>query len=84
MQIAIKYQDGERARALLLSAGKNRLRVAIQGTGDTEEWARLDGCWRDEGGRTLDIEALVVLAGIDYSGLCDAFPRTASAGRLYN
>lgn len=83
MRMAVQFENGVRAEALVLACNRNRLRVVVAGRRETEEWPRIDGFWYDESGRRVEIEAMVGLDGIDYSAASDEMhPKTASAGRF--
>ena len=83
MRISVRFENGKGCEALVLAAGGNRLRVAVAGGRDVEEWLMIDGSWFNESGLRVDIEALVALDGLDYSAMSDeARPKAAVAGRF--
>ena len=82
MRMAIRFQNGLIGDAILLAAGRDRVRVVVSGRARTEEWSVVNGHWFDEGGELIEIEALMAVPGISYG---DVYPMTAAAsgfGRL--
>ena len=75
MHMAIQRENGARAEAVLLASSHGRLRIAVSGRGDIEEWTMLDGIWRDESGGRIGIDALFAIDGVD----CTYFSGVASA-----
>ena len=81
MLMTIRYQDGLRIEAVLLAAGRDRMRVAAGAQRDTIELHKVDGCWFTEEGDEIEIEALIPLAGTDVSSFCAAvYPLRSVAG----
>jgi hypothetical protein len=81
MRMTIRYQSGARVEAVLLAAGPERMRVAVESGRDTAELQKVDGVWRTENGQELEIEEIVPMAGMDVSGFCAGIrPRTLTAG----
>jgi hypothetical protein len=72
-------RNGVRAEAIVLAVSPDRMRIAERGRADTVELNLQDGCWRDERGKRIEIEALIA---IDESALAGLAPRTLSAGSL--
>jgi hypothetical protein len=71
-----------RAEAVLLAVGTDRMRVAVAGFNETEEWARYQGVWYDEAGAPVEVQAILAVDGVDTAAFCaDAFPRTLTMGR---
>jgi hypothetical protein len=62
MLMTIQYQSGLRVEAVLLAAGRERMRVAMDSQRDTVELHRVDGCWYTERGVGIEIEALVPIS----------------------
>lgn len=82
MRMTIRYQNGVRAEAVLLAAGRDRMRVAVDSQGDTIELQKADTAWRTEDGTEVSIEAMIPLAGLDVAQFCSAVcPRTLAAGQ---
>jgi hypothetical protein len=81
MLMTIRHQNGLRAEAVVLAASRGRMRVAIDSQGDTIELHEVDAHWYTEEGAEIEIEALIVSAGINVPHLCAAvYPRTIAAG----
>lgn len=81
MRMTIRYQSGLRVEAVLLAANRERMRVAIASQRDTIELHKVDACWYTEQGAEIEIEALIPIAGTDFSCFCAAvYPRTNTAG----
>jgi hypothetical protein len=59
MHIILRYPDGSRIQALLLSEGSDRLRVIIPGRKDTLELHLVNERWADEDGNKVSIEAML-------------------------
>jgi hypothetical protein len=59
MILILRYPNGRRADALLLMRGERVMRVALHGCNDTHEIRFVSGCWLDEGGERVSIEAIV-------------------------
>ncbi len=59
MHIILRYPDGSRVQALLLSEGSDRMRVTIPGRRDTLELHLVNERWVDEDGHKVSIEAMV-------------------------
>jgi hypothetical protein len=72
-------RNGVRAEAIVLAVSSDRMRIAERGRGDTVELILQDGCWRDERGRTIEIETLIA---IDKNAVAAFAPRTLTAGSL--
>ena len=72
MWIIIRYQNGLRVEGVLLDAGSERMRVAINSRRDTGELHRGDAGWRTARGADIEIEALVPIPGTELSRLCPA------------
>ena len=64
MYIILRYPDGSRVQALLLSEGSGRLRVTIPGRRDTLELQLVNERWVDEEGHKVSIEAMVFPAPV--------------------
>ena len=81
MLMTIRYQNGPRAEAVVLTADNERMRVVIGSQRDTMELRRLDACWYTEDGAEIEIEALIPLAGT--SVVSSLYPLTTTAGHDY-
>ena len=80
MTISIRLENGVRTEAVLLAGSRDRLRLAVPGSGDTNEIARSDGEWRDENGRRVEIEAIFADSADDAAFWSEAHPLTLTAG----
>jgi hypothetical protein len=76
MQMAFQ-RNGVRGEAIIFSVSRYRMRIAERGHADTVELTLQDGCWRDENGRSIEIEAMI---GIEANAFADFAPRTLTAG----
>jgi hypothetical protein len=76
MHMILRYQDGSRVEALLLSQESDRMRVAIHGRNDTLELRLVRERWVDDDGQKVSIEAIVAAR----SGVEPAL-RAGAAGR---
>ena len=82
MLMTIRYQNGLRAEAVVLTADNERMRVVIDSQRDTMELRKVDACWYTEDGAEIEIEALIPLAGTNVSQFCaGVYPRANAAGR---
>ena len=59
MHIILRYPDGSRISALLLSEQRERLRVTMPGRTDTVELKLVRERWVDDDGRKVSIEAMI-------------------------
>jgi hypothetical protein len=59
MLMTIRYESGLRAEAVVLTADRERMRVAIDSQVDTTELQQVDACWHMEDGTEVEIEALI-------------------------
>jgi hypothetical protein len=81
MLMTIRHQNGMKAEAVVLAAGRDRMRVALDSKYDTIELHELDARWYTEEGAEIEIEALVVSAGVNVPLLRAAvYPRTIASG----
>ena len=81
MLMTIRYQNGLRAEAVVLTANNERMRVVIDSQRDTIELRKLDACWYTEDGAEIEIEALIPLAGTNVAS--SLYPMTITAGHGY-
>jgi hypothetical protein len=81
MLMTIRYQNGLRAEAVVLTADNERMRVVLDSQRDTIELRKVDGCWYTEDGAEIEIEALIPLAGTNVAS--SLYPRTITAGHGY-
>ncbi|MBS1858735.1 MAG: hypothetical protein JST11_25415 [Acidobacteria bacterium] len=83
--MTIRFEGGSRIEAVLLAAGRERMRVAVDSERDTIELQKVYGVWRTENGEALEIEAMIPMAGMDVSGFCAAVcPVALAAGREFS
>jgi hypothetical protein len=82
MLMTIRYQSGHRAEAVVLTANRERMRVAIDSHPDTMELQRVEACWHMEDGFEIEIEALIPISETDASGFRAAIcPLANTAGQ---
>jgi len=81
MLMTIRYQNGLRAEAVVLTADNERMRVVIDSQRDTMELRKVDACWYTEDGAEIEIEALIPLAGTNV--VSSPNPMTITAGQGY-
>jgi len=63
MYTILIFPQGKRVEAVILSAGDDRMRVAISGRNDVTELQKIDGRWMSEGGTPVELGALVARGG---------------------
>ncbi len=81
MRMIIRNRNGVRAEAILLAAGRDRMRVAIDSEPDTTELHLFDGEWYTDEGSAIEFEAIFPVDGMDVSRFCaDVHPRAMAAG----
>jgi hypothetical protein len=81
MLMTIRYQNGLRVEAVVLTADNERMRVVIDSQRDTTELRKVDACWYTDDGAEIEIEALIPLAGTNV--VSSLYPLTTTAGRGY-
>jgi hypothetical protein len=81
MLMTIRYESGLRVEAVVLTADRERMRVAIDTQVDTTELQQVDACWHMEDGTEVEIEALIPIR--DASGFGGAVPLTHTAGFMF-
>ena len=54
--MTICHKNGYTTEAILLSRTQTSMRVAIQGSGDTAEFQKIDGAWFSEEGESVEVE----------------------------
>jgi hypothetical protein len=70
MRLILRYSNGKRTEALLLSRSAGAMRVTVPGRSDTLEFRGAGEHWTDEVGRRVSIEAML------------AQPEMVAAGRM--
>ena len=84
MLMTIRYQTGLRAEAVVLTASRERMRVAIDSQPDTTDLQQVDACWHTEDGTEIEIEALISMTGTDVPGFWGAvYPLTNAVGHSF-
>ena len=84
MLMTIRYKNGLRVRAVLLAANRERMRIAVDSQRDTVELHKADARWFTDRGAEIEFEALLPLAGTDFSHFCAAvYPRANVAGHAF-
>jgi hypothetical protein len=85
MRMMIRFQNGVRGEAVLLAANAQQMRVAFHARGDVKQLNRDSaGCWHNESGEPLEIEALIPLAGTDVENFCaELYPRALAAAAQF-
>ena len=79
MHLTLRISGGREREALLLAAGRDGLRLAVQGCRDVVECRRVGGQWFSEGGEIVEFDSMV--APRDISEVCsELFPRVCTAG----
>jgi hypothetical protein len=81
MLMTMRFRNGLRAEAVVLTAGNETMRVVIDSQRDTIELHQVDACWYTEDGEEIEIEALVPLAGTNV--VSSVYPLTITAGHGY-
>jgi hypothetical protein len=80
MRMILRYQSGTRVEVVLLAAGGDRLRAAVESQRDTAELHRTDGRWYTERGAPIEIEAVIPIVQTDFPDFCAAVYPRAFAG----
>ncbi len=70
MTMVIRDKRGVRVSAVLLAASRQQMRVAVKSEIDTVELNCVDGCWYDESGAPVEIEAMAPVPETDFAGFC--------------
>lgn len=84
MRTILRYENGLRVEAVLLSANNWNMRVAVEDQGDTTELVRVDDCWQTEAGARVEVEALMMLPGTEtLPHSIEVRPRTIAAGSSF-
>ncbi len=65
MQAMIRYPNGRRVEALVLSIGRNVIRMVPRQGADTVELRLSYGRWTDESGVPIEFESFVAADGVD-------------------
>jgi hypothetical protein len=76
----ILLRNGKRVEAILLAAGRQRMRIAIQSETDGMELHRAGARWHGEDGSEVEIEALISVPGVDVSNLVELDTLAHAAG----
>jgi hypothetical protein len=63
MQTIIYYASGPRVEAVLLASGRDRLRFAVRGIADVEEFRFVNGEWFSQSDEPVEFEAWLPMAG---------------------
>ena len=83
MRMIVRYENGRRVDAVLLAAGAQEMRMAIDSRGDAAVLVRAGDRWFDESGEAVEIEAMLALPGADISAFCAGMrPRALGAGSI--
>jgi len=77
----IRYNSEVLLEAVLLAASKRAMRVAVEGQPDTIDLTLRDGCWFEENGNAIEIEALMPLPATDCTIFCAELYPLTMAGR---
>jgi len=84
MKMIIRYENGDRVEAILLTADSQHMRVAVESQSDTAEFVRVEDCWYGDRGEAVEIEALISIPGTDVSRFCaEVRPRALAAGSSF-
>jgi len=67
MHLILRYMNGQRADALLLSSGNGVMRVVVRGKNETLEFKLASQLWTGEDGERVCIEA--IMEGPNYGAL---------------
>jgi hypothetical protein len=74
MHLILRYPNGRRVDALLLTIGPESMRAAVHERNETLEFLRVGEWWLGEKGERIAIEAMI-------SAQTTSAPRTLAAGR---
>jgi hypothetical protein len=70
MYTILRYANGRRADALILSASPDLIRVILRRQGDTAELRRVFGDWIAEDGSPVELESIVAGDHTDLRSYC--------------
>jgi hypothetical protein len=71
VQTIILYPNAQRVEALVLSIGRNAIRVVHPQTADTVELRRSRGQWADESGVPIEFESFIAAADFDIRSILE-------------
>jgi len=81
MQMILVYPSGRRADAVLLSVGKNQMRIAVKHHTDAVELRQVEGEWVNERGLAVQFDAITTDGPDDAARFCSQLPAlTRGAG----
>ncbi len=83
MHMILLYSDGVRVEAVMLAAGRGRMRVAARHHGDTMDLFCLGDHWISDRGARIEVEALVNDSSETGSVFCRQFDGQAQAEPRY-
>lgn len=85
MGAIIRYENGLRVQAILLSANDQKLRAAISSERDSIELLKVGNSWMTERGEVVEIESLMQIPGVDATRFfTPPAVRTLTAGRSFS
>jgi hypothetical protein len=73
MHLILRYPNGRRVDAILLTIGPESMRAAVRERNETLEFLRIGDCWLGEKGERITIDAMIATEA--------AAPRTRAAGQ---
>ena len=68
MHLILRYANGQRAEALLLTMTANAMRVVLHCWNETVEYRRVSGRWVGDDGTKVSIEAMLPAAALEPAG----------------
>jgi hypothetical protein len=75
MHLILRYPNGKRVDALLLTVGPESMRAAVRERNETLEFQRIGDYWLGEKGERVAIEAMIAAE-------TEAAPRSLTAGHI--
>jgi len=62
MLTIVRYSNGRRAEAIVLTANDAYMRLVLRGTDETAEFVHINGHWFSESGDCLEIESMIFVS----------------------
>ena len=68
MHLTFSFPDGRRIEGILLTIGRDHMRVALSAWEDVVEFRRVEGYWTAEDGERIELESIIELESVNMSG----------------
>jgi hypothetical protein len=73
MHLTFSFLDGRRMEGMLLTIGRDHMRVAVPGREDAVEFRLVEGYWATEDGERLELESVIEMASVTMNGESDSY-----------